>query len=270
MLELTNGSVRLSFNTGQDTATAKLGRSLNDGDWHQITVDIAGPQATLFTDKDICGAACTSVTVSTTSDASSQFSGLPYFGGVRKLVPQIKQELVTDGSFVGCIKVLIASGTLRNNQLEILLNLHFVFTAELVRVHRLHSFFFQDFLYNNLDAGLQGVFSQSHLVSNGCQRQDVCSNHECKNGGACVDEWSQYSCRCPRGFVGSFCEHQITATFDSDDNSGLKFAAANITSFSLEFSIDPSLPSGVLVFTRVCLLYRNDNQSSLFEQAISE
>ena len=113
---------------------------------------------------------------------------------------------------------------------------------------------FQDFLYHNVDTGLQGVFSQSYQVSTGCQRQDVCSNHGCKNGGACVDEWSKFSCRCPQGFVGSFCEHQITATFDSDDNSGLKFADANITSFSLEFSIDPTLPSGVLAFTGVCLL----------------
>lgn len=102
------------------------------------------------------------------------------------------------------------------------------------------------------DVGLQGVFAQSYLVSTGCQRQDVCSNHACKHGGACVDEWSQYSCRCPQGFVGSFCEHQITATFDSDDNSGLKFTSAvNIISFSLEFSIDPTLQSGVLAFTTV-------------------
>ena len=110
ILELTNGSIRLSFNTGLETASAKLGSGLNDGAWHQITVEITGPQATLFTDKDICGAACPSVTVSTSSDGgTSQFSGLPYFGGVRKLVPQIKEQLVTDGSFVGCIKVLIAS-----------------------------------------------------------------------------------------------------------------------------------------------------------------
>lgn len=121
ILELTNGSIRLSFNTGLDTATAKLGSSLNDGAWHQITVDISGSQATLYTDKDTCGAVCPSVTVSTTSDASSPFSGLPYFGGVRKLVPQIKQELETDGSFVGCIKVFMPCEILR-------INLHFVFT----------------------------------------------------------------------------------------------------------------------------------------------
>ena len=137
ILELTNGSIRLSFNTGLDTATAKLGSNLNDGAWHQLSVDIAGPQATLFTDKDTCGAVCPSVTVSTTSDANSQFSGLPSFGGVRKLVPQIKQQLETDGSFVGCIKVFMPSETLR-------INLHFVFTvcAELINVHGLHSFYF--------------------------------------------------------------------------------------------------------------------------------
>ena len=114
ILELTNGSIGLSFNTGLDTATAKLGSGLNDGVWHQITLQISGSQATLFTDKDTCGAVCPSLAVSTTSDGSSQFSGQPYFGGVRKLVPQIKQQLVTDGSFVGCIKVFIPSETLRN------------------------------------------------------------------------------------------------------------------------------------------------------------
>ena len=107
ILELANGSIRLSLNTGLDTATAKLGSGLNDGVWHQITVQISGSKATLFIDKDTCGAACPSVTVSTTSDASSTFSGQSYFGGVRKLVPQIKHQLVTDGSFVGCIKVFI-------------------------------------------------------------------------------------------------------------------------------------------------------------------
>ncbi len=107
ILEITNGSIRLSLNTGLDTATAKLGSGLNDGAWHQITVQISGSQATLYIDKDTCGAVCSSVAVSTSSDGTSQFFGQPYFGGVRRLVPQIKHQLVTDGSFVGCIKVFI-------------------------------------------------------------------------------------------------------------------------------------------------------------------
>ena len=103
-----------------------------------------------------------------------------------------------------------------------------------------------------MEPGLQNVLPQSYRVATGCQRRDVCSNHGCKHGGACVDEWEQYSCDCLQGFVGSFCEHQVTATFDSDDSSGLKFtSAAVITSFSLEFSTDPALPSGVLAYTGV-------------------
>lgn len=111
IIELTNGSIRLSLNTGLDTATAKLGSGLNDGAWHQITVKISVSQATISIDKDTCPG-CSSPTVSTTSDGSSQFSGLPYMGGVRTLVPQIKQQLVTDGSFVGCIKVFIVRSEL--------------------------------------------------------------------------------------------------------------------------------------------------------------
>lgn len=111
IVELTNGSLRLSLNTGLDTATAKVGRGLNDGAWHQITLQITGPQATISIDKDTCNADCSSASVSTTSDSSSQYAGLPYFGGVRQLVPQIRQQLMTDGSFVGCIKVFLGTNS---------------------------------------------------------------------------------------------------------------------------------------------------------------
>ena len=106
IIELTNGSVRLSLNTGLNTATASLGQGLNDGSWHQITVTISSPQATISVDKDTCiGQGC-SKTVVTSSDSRSTFSGLPYFGGVSRLVPQIKEQLLTDSTFVGCIKVI--------------------------------------------------------------------------------------------------------------------------------------------------------------------
>lgn len=126
-----------------------------------------------------------------------------------------------------------------------------------------YSVILQDFLFNNIDSGLQDVLAQSYLVSPGCQRQEVCSNHGCKHGSSCVDEWNRYSCRCPSGFVGSFCERQITATFDRDDSSGLMFTSvANITSFSLEFSTDPSVTRGVLAFTGVSYVNRSPETRS--------
>lgn len=107
IIELTNGSVHFSLNTGLDTATATLGRGLNDGAWHLMTVQISGSQATISIDQGSCIGQDCSKSVSTSSDGTPQFSGLPYLGGVSKLVPRIKQELTTDGTFVGCIKVCI-------------------------------------------------------------------------------------------------------------------------------------------------------------------
>ena len=105
IVELTNGSVRLSFNTGVDTAKATLGQGLNDGTWHLITVRITSSQATISVDIDTCTGSDCSKTVNTNSDSNTEFSGLPYLGGVNKLVPRITQELISDGTFVGCIKV---------------------------------------------------------------------------------------------------------------------------------------------------------------------
>ena len=109
---------------------------------------------------------------------------------------------------------------------------------------------------HKVETGLQNELGRSHLVSPGCSKRDVCLNNGCQNGGTCVDEWNQFSCRCPTGYVGSLCDRQIAVTFNSDDESGLKFTSTtSITSFSFEFSSDPSLTSGMLAFTdkRVCL-----------------
>ena len=107
IVELTNGSIRLSLNTGVDTAKVAIGRGLNDGAWHLITVRVSGFQATISVDIDTCSGSDCLKTVITTRDSTSEFSGLPYLGSVDKLAPQITQELVTDGTFVGCIKVFI-------------------------------------------------------------------------------------------------------------------------------------------------------------------
>lgn len=105
IVELTNGSVRLSLNTGVNTTTATVGEQLNDGAWHQVTVALSGSQATISLDTDKCvGPQCTKKVV-TARDSGSQHFGSPYLGGIPSLVPKIKQQLVGDGTFVGCIKV---------------------------------------------------------------------------------------------------------------------------------------------------------------------
>ena len=35
---------------------------------------------------------------------------------------------------------------------------------------------------------------------------DDCVNHTCANGGSCMDGVSTYTCNCPPGFTGMYCE----------------------------------------------------------------
>ena len=41
---------------------------------------------------------------------------------------------------------------------------------------------------------------------------DECLSHECENGATCVDELNAYTCTCPQGFIGRFC--QIGTSFN--------------------------------------------------------
>ena len=81
-----------------DTAAVIVGSGFNDGVWHEVEVALTETQATISIEND-------KSTVTTTSDSGSQFSGWPYFGGLKNKVPQISYQLLSDGTFVGCIKV---------------------------------------------------------------------------------------------------------------------------------------------------------------------
>ena len=35
---------------------------------------------------------------------------------------------------------------------------------------------------------------------------DDCVNHNCANGGSCMDGVNTYTCNCPPGFTGMYCE----------------------------------------------------------------
>lgn len=99
-IELVNGTLRISFNTDANTKTASVGQNLNDGVFHNVRLRLQDRppfQATLSVDST------QSVTVSGTQGAS--FAGSLYLGGVPNNVPQIRYNLVSGKSYIGCIKV---------------------------------------------------------------------------------------------------------------------------------------------------------------------
>ena len=38
---------------------------------------------------------------------------------------------------------------------------------------------------------------------------DDCLAHECTNGATCVDGIDSYTCDCPQGFWGKYCEDEV-------------------------------------------------------------
>lgn len=46
-----------------------------------------------------------------------------------------------------------------------------------------------------------------------CQLRDFCSANPCMNGGVCLATYPQIQCRCPPGFEGHACEHDVNECF---------------------------------------------------------
>ena len=102
ILELVNGSLRISYNT--DTVfsqTGYVGEALNDDRFHVVNLVLQNNpyQATLSVDKT------QSVTVHGTQPVDFRNTNKFYLGGVKRFSASVRKNLVTGKSFVGCIKV---------------------------------------------------------------------------------------------------------------------------------------------------------------------
>ncbi|XP_055898021.1 protein crumbs-like isoform X3 [Biomphalaria glabrata] len=66
-------------------------------------------------------------------------------------------------------------------------------------------FYFDDTFENNTVPVKFMAKSISGIVHH-CTGDNVCSKTSCLNGGSCVDIWNSFTCKCPTGFYGDYCE----------------------------------------------------------------
>ena len=65
------------------------------------------------------------------------------------------------------------------------------------------------------EAQLQSINELVHLISgfhgSRCESEyNECLSCPCQHGGTCVDKLDKFDCRCPPGYTGTLCEHQVT------------------------------------------------------------
>ena len=65
----------------------------------------------------------------------------------------------------------------------------------------IRTFLYLGFLPDLSSANLKIKCSGEYLTD-----MDDCVNHTCANGGSCMDGVNTYTCNCPPGFTGMYCE----------------------------------------------------------------
>ncbi|KAH9489124.1 hypothetical protein Btru_057137 [Bulinus truncatus] len=66
-------------------------------------------------------------------------------------------------------------------------------------------FYYDDTFENNTVPVKFMAISISGIIHH-CTGNNVCSRNVCLNGGQCVDNWNSFSCSCPKGFYGEYCQ----------------------------------------------------------------
>ncbi|XP_065210644.1 protein crumbs isoform X2 [Planococcus citri] len=65
-------------------------------------------------------------------------------------------------------------------------------------------------------------------VEVGCQRRDQCHPNPCHSGGMCTDLWKNFSCSCPRPYLGETCQYNLTAATFGHENITNSLVTVNV------------------------------------------
>ena len=183
LLYLQNGQLLISLGS---THTGQIGASLDNGDWHHVTVLVDTPQqlVTIYLNASAyCSMFPCQPCQLTQCNITLQHSITPtygplLFGSLTGLIPALQNQGLFlsamlpsfSTSFNGCIQSLFVG----DNQVL-------------------------------LEASLEPFTSSDPpLAAPGCPRETHCSLDPCVNGG-CRNYWHGYGCVCPLDYVGQNC-----------------------------------------------------------------
>ncbi|KAJ7986185.1 hypothetical protein DPEC_G00348160 [Dallia pectoralis] len=93
-------------------------------------------------------------------------------------------------------------------------------------------------VYFICDAGYELVGTESRVCQESftwsghqptCRDINECASGPCLNGGTCVDEVNQFSCKCPKSWVGTSCQSPVISGFVAMTNTSAVLSAPSVT-----------------------------------------
>ena len=105
-VEIYKGALYFSINVGSETLKASLGRALNDGQPHKVSISIVNLRVGVAVDDGQCGFECIASLAPSGGGGELELNGALYVGGVGpRVTPYMVSKLKTTENFIGCLEV---------------------------------------------------------------------------------------------------------------------------------------------------------------------
>lgn len=181
-LELINGVLLVKYEAGgglNEEKSLELGESLNDGDFHRLSLS-------LQTDKAIC-----------LVDSNNCTSGIPCYGEI-----PVSDPIEFNGP-------LYLGGISDTDVPDNITKFHLDDTVSLIST-------IKDFRINNTAIEYASVVDSIGVVLGMARDESLCDPSPCTNGGQCLDRWTSSYCACPNGYGGPTCDILHTAHLNGE------------------------------------------------------
>ena len=200
-LVLRNGVLLITYEAGgglNDEKSMELGESLNDGNFHHLSLSLQTDKVICLVDFNNCTSGISCYGEIPVSDPI-EFGGPLYIGGIDgNEVPSNATEFHLDDT----ISLISTIKDLRINDTAI----------EYGSV------------VDSVDVGL------------GLAQSVLCDPNPCANGGQCIDRWTSFACVCPNGYGDPVCNTLRTAHLNG--KTIIEFDAVSSATIRFDFTIN--------------------------------